>query len=231
MNARTTGKQRAAWRGWMLKKKLVTVTTWKFRIIALLVIASLLYATYPAPLVAIGRSLVHQEKLEPADLILLENFDSDYSVFAAGENLVREGYSSRVLVPVQATEQTAVETGFAEVLSRVVGIEKYEVLPVRYSEPISLNVARQIADFAATEGVRSIIVVSPRFRSARSYLVYRSIFTPRGIRVQGLAADSSRSPGDWWHSWHGVQDIGLEYGKLLYYRLWVLRFGAGLRHI
>jgi hypothetical protein len=213
---------------WILKEKRVTVTTWKFRLLVLLAVCSLFWVTYPAWLVAIGSSLLHQEDLKPADVILLENYDSDYAVYETAHGLVRAGLSSRVLVPVRAQEETpqigAVEKGFAEVLSHAAGIDNWEVLPVRHSEPVSLNVARQIADFLVRNSIRSVIVVSPGFRSARSYLVYSTVFTPRGIRVQcraaatpGIAADS------WWHTWHGIQNTTLEFGKLLYYRLWVLQ--------
>ena len=203
------------------------MTTWKLRLLVLLAAIALPYFTYPAWLVAIGRGLLHEERLKPAEIILLENFDTDYSVFEAARSLVEAGYSVRVLVPVrsrkEATQQGSVEKGFVEVMSRVAEIENYEILSVQHIEPVSLNVARQIADFLENEGIHSVLVVSPGFRSARSYLVYDSVFTPRGIRVQcfsaptpGVAADS------WWHSWHGVQDAGLEFAKLLYYRFWVL---------
>lgn len=219
--------ERAAWKGWILKKKHVTVTTWKFRLLIFLVTISLLSLTYPAWLVAIGGSLLHEEKLQPAEVILLENFGTDYAVFETAQGLVQAGYSSRVLVPVRAEAETAkagaAQKGFVEVMSRVAGIETWEILPVQHIEPVSLNVARQIADFLERNGIRSVLVVSPGFRSARSYLVYDTVFTPRGIRVQCLAAPTAGAAADsWWHTWHGVQDTCLELAKFLYYRFWVL---------
>lgn len=217
----------ARWKGWSLKKKQVTVTTWKFRLLILLVLVSVPCLSYPAWLVAIGSSLLHTEKLEPAEVILVENFDTEYSVFETAQGLVQAGYASRVLVPVrarkEATQAGSVEKGFVEVMSQVAGIKEWEILPVRHIEPVSLNVARQIADFLENEGVHSVLVVSPGFRSARSYLVYDSVFRPRGIRVQCLAAATPDTAADtWWQTWHGVQDTGLEFGKFLYYRYWVL---------
>jgi hypothetical protein len=31
-----------------------------------------------------------------------------------------------------------------------------------------------------------------------------------------------RNPANWTESWHGIQDVGLQTGKLLYYRVFVL---------
>jgi hypothetical protein len=215
-------------KSWILKEKQVTVTTWKFRLLLLLAAVSLAYVTYPGWLVAIGNSLVHDEELKPAEVILLENYDTDYAVYEAAHDLVQAGYASRILVPVRALGEpprvSTVEKGFAEAMSRIARIDDWEVLPVQHTEPVSLNVARQIADFLEQRAIRSVIVVSPRFRSARSYLVYKTIFTPRGIRIQCRAAAPSEVTVDsWWHTWHGIQDISLEFGKLLYYRVWVLQ--------
>ena len=130
---------RVSWVRWALKRKQVTVTTWKLRLSVLVTAVLLLCLCYPAWLVGIGDSLVHQERLEPADLILLENFHPDPLVFEAAQDLVRSGYSLQVLVPVRASaelEVDPVQRGFVEVMSRAAGIERYEILPVRHIEPI-----------------------------------------------------------------------------------------------
>ncbi|HEY7617724.1 MAG TPA: hypothetical protein VH744_13035 [Terriglobales bacterium] len=215
-------------KSWILEEKRVRVTTWKFRLVALLAAVSLFWVTYPAWLVAIGDSLLHEQRLEPADVILLENYDTEYAVYETAHSLVQAGLSSRVLVPVRTEQEAphidAVEIGFAEVLSRAAGINNWEILPVKHIEPVSLNVARQIADFFERNSIRSVIVVSPGFRSARSYLVYSRVFTPRGIRIEcHAAATRGVTPATWWHTWHGIQNTGLEFAKLLYYRFWVLQ--------
>ena len=217
---------RKPWTSWILRRKEVTVTTWRFRLLVLVVTATLLYLTHTLWLTAIGNSLIHEEQLERADVLLLENFDENYLVFEMAAELVRSGYATRVLVPVAVFERTGeigeVEEAFVGEMSRIARLGNYEILPVRHTEPISLNTARQIATFLENERIRSVIVVSPRFRSARSYLVYNSVFTPLGIQVQCQASSSGRSAKNWWSSLHGFQEIGLEWLKLLYYRFWIL---------
>ena len=214
------------WQRWCFRTKQVTVTTWKLRFLALLLPFAALYLTYPAWLVAVGASLIHDDKPLSADVLLLENYDTDYLVFESAEALLRAGYSTRVLVPVLAEDQTmepgSVHKAFAEVMGRVAGIGSFEIIPVLHTEPVTLSVAVQVAKYLENNGIRSVLVVSPRFRSTRSHLVYNHVLGPRGIRVQIVSARAPISVDDWWHSWHGVQDIWLEFSKLLYYRFWVL---------
>jgi hypothetical protein len=196
------------------------------RFLALLLLLSALYLAYPAWLVAVGASLVHGEQPHAADLLLIENYDTDYFVFEAAEALVRAGHASRVLVPVIAgpdrRQPGLVQKGFVEVMSRIARVESYEILPVQHDEPVTLSVAVQVADFLEDNGIRSVLVVSTLFRSARSYRVYDHVLTPRGIAFQCVAAQAPMEVGTWWHTWHGVQDVWLEFSKLLYYRFWVL---------
>ncbi len=212
-------------KSWILRKKQVTVTTWRFRLLIVLALAACIYLSYPSWLVAIGNTLLHREELQPADLILLDNFNPKYEVYAKAEELVEAGYATRVLAPVRIEgdpQADAVEKGIASVMGQTAGIQDLETLPVHHTEPVSLNVARQIADFLQKEGIHSVLVVSPGFRSSRSYLVYNRVFSARGVHVECVAAPGSTADG-WWHTWHGVQDAGLEFSKLLYYKLWVLR--------
>ncbi len=217
---------RKNWRGWIVKRKVVRTTTWRFRLLVVGALALLLYGTHALWLTAVAGSLVHTEKLEAADVLLLENFDTHYLVFEKAAELLHSGCAPRVLVPVLVQrigeEANSVDRGFVEVMCKVAGINDYEIVPVKPREPISLNTARQIAGYLTKEGIKSVIVVSPKFRSARSYLVYDTVFTPRGIHVQCQAAGGEKTPRNWWHTWHGIQDVGLEFAKLLYYRVWVL---------
>lgn len=214
------------WKSWILKKKEVTVTTWKFRLLALFTVGLIGVLVHRVCLEAVATSLLHEEALAPADVLLLENFDPDYFVFEAGRDLLRRGYSSRVLIPVVAKEESLtprpIEQSFVEVMSRNAGVDQYEILPVHHVEPIALNVALQVAEFLESNGIRSVIIVAPGYRSARSFLVYERVLTSRDIRIQCFAARTAVSVNDWWHTRHGTQGVGLEFLKLLYYRFWVM---------
>ena len=53
----------------------------------------------------------------------------------------------------------------SNVMARAARLQSPEMIPVIGAEPISLNVAYEVRAFLEREGVRSIILVSPGFRS------------------------------------------------------------------
>jgi len=174
----------------------------------------------------LGHSLVHRDEIERSDALIIENFDPDYLLFEEARKLLSDGWGRRVLVPVQTSTNgdrpNAVSKGFVEVMARIARIPEPELIPVREAEPISLTVARQVQDKLVDEGIVSVIVLSPGFRSRRSFLVWSAVLEPAGIRVSVAPVFGQRTPENWRDTWHGWQEVVLQWLKLLYYRLAVL---------
>lgn len=188
---------------------------------------ALLWLTRATWTTALATSLVCTEGGARSEALLLENFDPDYLVFETARNIVRAGSPARVIVPVPAggdepNEPSPVSQGIAEVMARISRLPGMELLPIAEIEPISLNAARQIRDFLLREHLTTVTVVTPAFRSRRSALVYQSVFEPAGIQVQCVPVFGTKRPETWTDTWHGIQDVGLQFVKLWYYRLWVL---------
>jgi hypothetical protein len=179
---------------------------------------------------AIGRSLVCDPSLAPSDAILIENFDPDYLLFERARQLRRAGFARRVIVPVwtdrDGRDMNDVALGFAQVMARISAVGDVEFVPVRQIEPITLNTAREIQRFLERERVRSVIVVTPLFRSRRSVLVYEATLRSAGIAVHCQPVQGSRGANNWIQSWHGVQQVVEQWVKLQYYRFWILAFDA-----
>jgi len=117
----------------------------------------------------------------------------------------------------------SVYQGFIQVMTGYSRLEEYELIPITEIEPIRLNAARQVRDFLGEkEAIRSLVVVSPGFTSRRSFLVYREVFKGTGVEVSCLPVFGQRNTSNWTGSWHGIQEVFLELGKLWYYRLAVL---------
>jgi hypothetical protein len=95
---------------------------------------------------------------------------------------------------------------------------------IREVEPISLNAASDILRFLEREHIRSVIVVSPLFRSRRSALVYGATLGGAGITVRCEPTRETRGVDTWTRSWHGVQKVAEQWLKLQYYRLYVFPF-------
>src|SRR5262249_13383059 len=141
---------------------------------------------------SIGRSLVCTADVPPSDVILVENFDPDYLVFEGAASLQQAGLSARVLVPTAASRSDppvvgVVDRGIAELMANVAHVHHPEIIPVRHNtEPIGLNSTYDVRAFLMEEHVKSVIVVSPAFRSRRSWLIYTQLLTPVGITVHCL---------------------------------------------
>jgi len=204
-----------------------TRTTWKFRVGFVVLVLAVVWLTSSWWTVAIARSLVCEANGAPSDAILIENFDPDYRIFEQATRLRKAGYASRVLVPAaqdpNSSDVNMVERATAEMLARLSRLGEFEAVPIQLVEPISLNVARDVLRFMQKERIRSVVVVSPLYRSRRSALVYEATLGRAGITVR-CEPVRPRNLAPWAESWHGVQDIAEQWLKLQYYRLYVLPF-------
>jgi hypothetical protein len=163
-----------------------------------------------------------------SDAIVVENFDPNYLLFERAAALQTAGFSSRVLVPVQASDRhlghaNPVSEAVAELMARFARVRDPETIPVADVEPYTLNAAYQLRDALTSRRVQSVLVVAPGFRSRRSSLVYRVVLGRAGIRVSCLAVFGERTPENWATSWHGIEVVMEQFIKLHVYRWYVLR--------
>jgi hypothetical protein len=214
------------WYQHFLQRKEVLKTTWKLRLALLVLILLLGSVSRGFWTLRIGQSLVCPEEVGPSDAILVENFDPGYLLFERAAALHNAGLAARVLVPTEASGEPArpslVSQGIAEVMARIARLQDMELIPIQASEPISLNTAYQIRDFLTTAHIRSVLVVTPGFRSKRSSLVYHAVLDPVGIKVSCMPVFGRKSPANWTQTWHGIQDVAEQFLKLQYYRFYVL---------
>jgi hypothetical protein len=202
-----------------------TSATTGWTILAIVVVGGLLTRTLWLP--AIANSLVCTEEVVAFDAVLVENFVPDYRLFERAAALQREGVSARVLVPTPTSSSDSLDAnlvsrGIVELMAGLAGVQHLEIVPIKEIEPYSLNAARQIRDFFAREHIRSVLVMSPAFRSRRSSLVYRAVLGPAGVRVSCLAIFGQHTPGNWTTSWHGIQAVAEQLIKLQFYRFYVV---------
>jgi hypothetical protein len=207
-----------------------TKTTWKFRLglVAVLLLSAWLTRGWWTTVVA--RSLVCEANAAPSDAILVENFDPSYLVFERAARLRQAGVAKRVLVPVptdsEASGPDPVAAGIAELLARLARVGTIELLPVREIEPISLTAALDLQRFVEREDIRSLLVLSPYFRSRRSSLVYEQTLGRSGVSIHCDPVEGTRGISTWTRSWHGIEDVTEQWLKLQYYRFYVLPFRA-----
>lgn len=205
-------------------------TTWKFRCGLVALFVAIVWLTSAWWTIAVARSLVCESDAAPSDAILIENFDPDYLLFERAAELRRKGLAPRVLVPVRADPSSApnlVGLGTAKVMATVAHLDTMDVVPFREVEPISLNAAYDVLSFLRQQHLRSVIVVSPNFRSKRSSLVYAATLGRAGIAVTCEPVQGVTGVESWTASLHGIQNVVEQWAKLQYYRLYVLPFRLG----
>lgn len=175
----------------------------------------------------IGQSLICTEQMAQSDLILVENIAPDYFLFERAATLHKAGFAARILIPVQVSHESeranAVSIGIAELMARVAQMQAPEIMPIRVIEPISLNAAYEIRDFLTKQHLRTVIVVTPGFRSKRSSLIYQAVLAPAGIAVSCIPVFVGAALENWSQTWHGIQEVTEQFLKLQYYRFYVLK--------
>jgi len=216
------------WTRFFFYRKEVLKTTWTFRLLVLASVLLLPWITRGLWAGALGKGLLCEEQGggTGVDAIVVENFDVNYLVFERASELKRKRPTARVLVPVQAAPDTGepdlVFGQIAELMGRTARIGELTMIPVRAAEPISLNTAYRVRDFLRKEGIRSVALVAPAFRSRRSAMIYGMVLAPAGISMRCVPVFGEQTPESWLDTWHGVEQILEQYVKLEYYRLFIL---------
>ena len=203
-------------------------TTWTFRIVFVLLVTFILLSTRSLWAPPFSRALTCQEHLTPADAILIDNVGQDYLLFERAAALHNAGYGSRVLVPTSSStdlEAPTLEKAIDDVMIRIAHLKSAEMVPVQQQlEPISLNLAYQIRDYLRTKHIQSVLLLTSGFRARRAALIYEAILGESGVAVYCVPVFGKTTPENWTHTWHGIQEVMLQFLKLYYYRLYVLPF-------
>jgi hypothetical protein len=219
-----------SWKDLIYQRKECVQTTWTFRFIVVTVFGLLVLSTRDFWIEQVSDSLVCDEHPAAVDAIVIENLERSYLPFERAARLHQKGIASRVLIPVEMSNDPAemsLEGNIVDLMIRAAGLEHAEQIRVRGEEPISLNVARQVRDVVVREKIGSVLVVSTGFRSARAMLVYRSVLENTGVSAFCEPVLDPHAGETWTDSWHGIQEVALQFLKLQYYRFYVLPFFRG----
>jgi len=223
------------WARYFVTRKEVVKTTWTFKAALIVAVVFVVYLTKPFWENWVAESLVCEEaaRLERADALLIDYLDPDLSLFGRARQLQLAGLSSNVIAPVDVDPTThsisTVAAAVIDVQARQTRIENLRTVPASDVEPYSLNTAFRIRQFAKENGIASVTVVTPAFRSRRSMMIYAAVLNPAGVSTQ-CAPVFRRSVRGWTDTWHGIQDVALQFVKLQYYRWYVLPFRLDESH-
>ena len=215
-----------AWTRHFFYRKESVRTTWTLRVAVLAALIVVAFITKPVWAGWMRQSLVCSGGATPSDVLILENFDPSYLVFERAAELQKAGMAASALVPVEASDEpgvpNAVSQGIAEVMARQARLGRWNSLPIRHAEPISLNAALQVRDELRRQRIRSIVIVAPALRSRRSALIYQAVLGGGDTQISCVPVFGASTPERWTATWHGIQSVAEEFLKLQFYRFYVI---------
>lgn len=215
--------------GWALYRTTIYKTTWKLRLVVAALFFLIAVATRGWWLPAIGRGLVSEPGACKPDMIVVDNLVSDYTLFKEAGALEKLNGRAMVLVPVRSSDHDPgrPDPVTGEIVGVMIGqarLQSWRLLPFRLVEPFTLNVARQVGRFIeGHRNIHSVLVVTLALRSRRTRLVYGRVLGKLGVAVSTYPVWGSAGREAWAATWHGRQEVVLQYLKLMYYELLLLR--------
>lgn len=194
------------------------------------ILAASLYLFRVPALVWIGHQMVHQDPLVEADAIVVLSGGSLSRELAAA-TLHADGYAPLVVltrmrenpvveelrrrgVPTESASDTRVN------LLRELGVPVAAIVVLSRIVQSTQDEAKLVADWVASRDIQEIIVVTSRYHSARSRLVFSRAFNDGNtvIRVQPASMEQFE-PERWWRDRATLREGVFEFQKLAYYRL------------
>jgi hypothetical protein len=171
---------------------------------------------------AIAQRLLCTEGNVTADALVLDNLDANYAIFKRAAQIQQAGKINRVFVSAVLEGPDDIDARVVDLMARVSGLHRWEVIATDETEPVALHAAMRVRRVLARENIRSIMLVSPGFRSRRTFLAYRSVLDGAAIGLECVPVIEEYRTVSWTGTWHGIQEVVLQLLKLEYYRLYVL---------
>ena len=191
----------------------------------------LVYLAHAPILGWIGEQLLHEDPLEPSDVIValaggtpareIEAAD----LFAAGyaPRLVLTALPQRASVAVLQSRGVRVPRPLDERIRYLteLGVPRDAITVMRDPVSSTLQEAELVADWVRRHGHRSVILVTSGFHTARARWVFLRAFAETGVTLR-VRPDSIEPfhPDRWWSNRDMLRNGFFEWQKLIFYRVW-----------
>lgn len=180
-----------------------------------------LYLGTPVALEWLGRSLIEQDPLERADVILvLAGDDRLGSRVSHAVKLFQDGYAP---VLILSGNPIGWQTHGADIMQRqalALGVPEDRLIALKGSPDSTKEEAAAIVPDLLRRGVQRAILVTSSYHTRRAKRVFRA--TPGGERIQWIAApaqDELFSPDRWWTRRRDARTFFYEGSKTIWYWL------------
>ena len=82
--------------------------------------------------------------------------------------------------------------------------------------------ARQALSFALSNHISSLVIVTSKFHTKRSYLTFKKVFSNSNIDLYIIAVDDSIDYNSWWTHYEMADGVLVEWGKMIVYYFKIL---------
>lgn len=169
-----------------------------------------------------GGWLIHQDKIEKADAILVLGGGRGERVLQ-GAKLYREKYADQIMMTGEFQQvlygpvyHWALQ-GQKLAVSR--GVPENKIIPILDSMSTHDDATLSLAE-CRKRHFKSLIVVSEPFHTKRAFYAFKKVYKNSGVKVMIYPVQDSWYKRDtWWDSEYGLMATTDEYIKFVYYQL------------
>lgn len=177
----------------------------------LVVVCAVLYLARRPLLRFIGETLIVEDDLNKADVIMVlsdDNFYADRATRAA--ELFREAKAPLVVASGRRLRPNA---GIAELMEHDLierGVPKDKIVRFAHDADSTLEEAEELARLAKVRKWRSAIVVTSNYHTRRARYIFRRVF-PQGMQLRVASArDGDFDPQKWWEKRKSIKELTRE---------------------
>lgn len=183
---------------------------WPF-VLALVVIVAIFHSQI---LAALGGYLVHEDPPQKADAALVLAGDGWGDRILTAAQLVRDGYTPKVLVSGPDGVYGLRESDLAIPFAVKHGYPESYFVPINHSGRSTRAEAVALMPEIRRQGIRRLVVVTSNFHTRRAGRIFRGLAPDLTILVVG-APDRNYTPGGWWHNREGQKIFVTEWEKTI----------------
>lgn len=157
------------------------------------------------------------DRLEPADAILVLSGDAERERLDTALALARRGLAERIVVLTGTPPSFYDESSVIRAYAGRTGIAPGRVIVIGQAHS-TLDDARITAGVMRAHGWSRAIIVTAPYHTRRARWVFRRVWGPLGLSVAvHPASGPAFDPGRWWADQHSAEAVALEYVKLAVY--------------
>jgi len=196
-----------------------------FVLLAVLLLPALLYAFRTNVLREVGSFLVINDRLEPADIIMLLNGDTTTRPYHAAE-LLHRGLAPKVVI-ARMEDSESVKLGAYPnptdsniAVLRKLGLAESQIVELRPPVGVQHTVdeAEALLAYGREHPMSKIIIVTSDLHSRRARYTFRRVLSGTGAKLMmAPVSDLKYGADNWWRLEDGIIGCQNEYLKLAYY--------------